>query len=93
MGKFVKGKSGNPKGRPKGIPDKRTALKDLLKPHAEELVNKAMELVRAGDVAALRLCMERLIPKVSSVSLSVEPSEDCDLQQVAGLLEKYKRDY
>ena len=59
--KFKKGKSGNPKGRPKGIPDKRAALRELLEPHAEELVKKALERALDGDNAALKLCLDRSI--------------------------------
>lgn len=59
---FSPGKSGNPNGRPKGIRDRRTALRDLLEPHAPALVAKAVELALAGDSSALRLCLDRLIP-------------------------------
>lgn len=59
---FSPGKSGNPNGRPKGIRDRRSALRDLLEPHAPQLVAKAVELALAGDSAALRMCLDRLIP-------------------------------
>ena len=58
------GESGNPAGRPKGAKDKRTALRELLRPYAEELVIKAVEMAKAGDTTALRICMDRLIPPV-----------------------------
>jgi hypothetical protein len=61
--KYQPGQSGNPNGRPKGILDKRTALSVLLKPHAEALIDKAIEMALAGDMTALKLCLERLIPK------------------------------
>ena len=61
-GKFVKGCSGNPAGRPKGIMDKRVQLRELLEPSKEKLVKKAVSLALRGDTAALRLCLERLIP-------------------------------
>jgi hypothetical protein len=59
---FEKGQSGNPAGRPPGIRDKRNAMRELLVPHAAELVAKAVELAKAGDVTALRICLDRLIP-------------------------------
>lgn len=62
---FNPGKSGNPGGRPPGSLNKRTQLAKLFEPYAEELVNKAVELARGGDVQALRLCLERLIPKAT----------------------------
>src|SRR5215471_17208516 len=59
---FEKGESGNPSGRPPGIRDKRTAMRDLLLPHAPELVAKVVEMAKAGDATALRTCIDRLIP-------------------------------
>lgn len=61
------GQSGNPGGRPKRIGQVRA----LLEPRREELVKKAIELALAGDVAALRLCMERLAPPLRPTSESV----------------------
>ena len=61
---FQPGQSGNPKGRPKGIIDKRAELRGLLEPHAKEIVEKLIESAKAGDPNALRLCVERLIPRV-----------------------------
>ena len=66
MTKFTKGKSGNPCGKKLGTLNKRTQLSKLLEPHAEKLINKTVELALKGDVNALRLCIERLIPKTTS---------------------------
>ena len=63
---FSKGKSGNPSGRPKGISDKRTVLRELLTPHAPDLVAKAAELAMQGDTTALRMCIDRLIPPLKA---------------------------
>lgn len=63
MAGFQKGKSGNPTGKPKGALNKRPPLSKLLEPHAEALIAKMLELALAGDPVALRLCIERLIPK------------------------------
>jgi len=69
--KFKPGKSGNPKGRPKGARDKRTELRSLLEPHSKELVEKVVELAIGGDTTALRLCLERLIPPFRSQEQSI----------------------
>lgn len=61
---FKTGQSGNPAGRPKGVVDKRTQLRSLLQPHAEDLVNKLVERAKLGDAWAMKLCIERLIPPV-----------------------------
>jgi hypothetical protein len=73
---FLKGQSGNPKGRRKGALNKRTELAKMLDPHAEGLVAKMIELALQGDVTALRLCIERLIPKASRESTGIEFQKD-----------------
>jgi hypothetical protein len=65
-GQFRKGQSGNPAGKPKGARDKRTALRELLQPHAADLVKKAVELALAGDTTALRICIDRCIPAIKA---------------------------
>jgi hypothetical protein len=53
---------GNP-GRPKGARHRVTlAAEALLDGEAEALTRKAIELALAGDVIALRLCLDRIIP-------------------------------
>lgn len=60
---FEKGHSGNPAGRPKGSRNATTvALETLLDGQAEALTNKAVEMALDGDMAALRLCMDRILP-------------------------------
>lgn len=68
MSQFQPGQSGNPTGRPAGASNKRTQLIKLLEPHAEELINKLVEMAKQGDANAMRLCIERLIPKRKSES-------------------------
>jgi hypothetical protein len=60
---FRPGRSGNPSGRPKGARNRATlAMEALLDGEAEELTRKAIELAKCGDMGALRLCMDRLLP-------------------------------
>ena len=60
---FEAGKSGNAAGRPRGARNKATlAMQALLDGEAEALTRKAVEMGLAGDMAALRLCLERLLP-------------------------------
>ena len=61
--RFQKGQSGNPAGRPKGARHKVTiAVKELLEGEAEAITRKAIEMAKAGDTVALRLCLDRLTP-------------------------------
>ncbi|KVU85019.1 hypothetical protein WL38_25870 [Burkholderia ubonensis] len=72
MTQFKKGQSGNPAGKPKGARDKRTALRELLQPHAADLVAKAVELAKAGDTTALRICIDRCIPAIKAKDAPVD---------------------
>lgn len=71
MPKYTKGFSGNMAGRPAGIPDKRTRLRKLLEPHAAELIAKLVELAKEGEPNAMKLCIDRLIPRIKDEPLSI----------------------
>jgi hypothetical protein len=66
--KFKKGESGNPAGKPRGARDKRTALRELLRPYAPALVEKVVEQALQGDTTALKLCLDRLMPPLRPTS-------------------------
>ena len=75
---FQKGQSGNPKGRPKGARSKRTlAIEALLEGEADALTRKAIEMAKAGETVALRLCLERILPakKDRPVAFKLPPIE------------------
>ena len=62
-GRFEKGVSGNPRGRPMGSRNNATlACEVLLEGQAEALTQKAVEMALAGDTVALKLCLERIYP-------------------------------
>ena len=71
---FRPGESGNPAGRPRGAVDKRELIRDLLVPHATELLAKAVAMALDGDAAMLRLCIDKLIgnakPREPAINLS-----------------------
>ncbi|WP_374572795.1 hypothetical protein [Phenylobacterium sp.] len=53
---------GNP-GKPKGARHKVTlAVEELLDGEAEKLTRKAIDMALAGDVVALKMCIDRLAP-------------------------------
>jgi len=75
---FVKGKSGNPAGRPRGTRHKATlAIEQLLDGEAEAIGRKAIEMAKAGDTIAMRLCLERIAPprKDRLVCFQIPPME------------------
>jgi hypothetical protein len=61
--RFKPGQSGNPTGRPSGSRNKATlAIDALLDGEGEALTRKAIMLAKAGDMQALKLCMDRIVP-------------------------------
>lgn len=71
MAKFKKGISGNPKGKKAGTLNKKTQLAKHFEVHAEALIEKTIELGLSGDPVALRLCIERLVPKAKDKAATV----------------------
>ena len=73
---FERGKSGNPSGRPKGARNVATMLAEaLLDGEASAITRKVIEKALEGDSAALRLCLERLLPPRRGRPVSFELSE------------------
>ncbi|QDM19304.1 hypothetical protein FNL53_03750 [Tardiphaga sp. vice278] len=74
--RFKPGQSGNPAGKAKGTRNRATlALEVLLDGQAEILTQKAIDLALTGDIAALRLCLDRILParKDRPVSFEMQP--------------------
>jgi Family of unknown function (DUF5681) len=70
---FKPGQSGNPAGKPAGAKNKTTlAVEALLDGEAERLTRKAIELAQAGDMQALRLCLDRLAPARKNRLVQIE---------------------
>ena len=60
---FRPGQSGNPNGRPKGSRNATTlAVESLLDGQAKALTQKAIDLALSGDLIALRICLDRILP-------------------------------
>ncbi len=78
-GRWPKGTSGNPSGRPVGSRNKSTVfLEELINAEAETLVHKTIELALKGDTTALRLCLDRIYPprKERTIDLDLADSRN-----------------
>src|SRR5204863_8824347 len=76
---------GNP-GRPRGARHKATlAAEALLDGEAEGLTRKAVEAALGGDMAALRLCLDRIVPprRERPVNFRVPPRKSAEDAAVA----------
>ena len=70
---FRPGQSGNPDGRPKGSRNKATlAMEALLDGEAEAITRKAIEMAKEGDMTAIRLCLERILPTIKSRPIEID---------------------
>lgn len=69
-GKFQPGKSGNPAGRPKGIPNPQAKLRKSIEEHVPAIITRLAEAARAGDVAAASLLLSRCLPPVKPESFT-----------------------
>lgn len=90
MAKFQTGKSGNPSGRPKGLKDKRVAMRELLQPHAQNLMDTAVRMALGGDTSALKICMDRLVAPIREEPIyvtvpKITGPDDCVKAQAAVL--------
>jgi hypothetical protein len=78
---------GNP-GRPKGARNKATlAAMALLEGEAEALARKAVELALAGDTVALRLVLDRLLPRERAVRIALPMRSPRDLDRATGAIQ------
>ena len=68
---FKPGQSGNPAGRKKGVPDRRTQARELFMQQKDALIGKAIELALTGDATALRLCLDRIVPSLKPAATTV----------------------
>jgi hypothetical protein len=93
-GQFSKGYSGNQSGKPKGARNKNTlAAIELLEGESQALSRKAIDLALAGDTAALKLCLERIVPAarerpLNAIELPVITDQKSVLEVLQNIVEK-----
>src|SRR5438045_1212094 len=86
-GRYIKGVSGNPKGKPAGILNAATrAAAMLLDASTPVLVSKAIELALNGKTAALKLCLDRIIAPQRDQPIICEPPPEGEGPGPAGAI-------
>jgi hypothetical protein len=70
---FPPGVSGNPSGRPKGSGSKFGAR--LLEQSSRKILRQLIDKAVAGDLKAIELCVDRLLPRLKARSPQVELPE------------------
>lgn len=75
---FQPGQSGNPAGKKPGTLSKRMKIAKLFEPHAPALIAKCIEMALAGNEAAMRLAIERIVPKAKDHPAFIEVVESAE---------------
>ena len=71
--RFQPGQSGNPAGRPPGSLNKKTlAVEAELQEQAAEAAKSLIERAKNGDLAAMRMCLDRFAPTGRNRPVAVE---------------------
>ena len=64
MTRFKKGQSGNPAGRPKGVPNPATRLRQKIADHVPEIIETLVANAKDGDTAAANVLLARCLPSL-----------------------------
>ncbi len=73
QGKFRKGRSGNPLGRPRGIRNKATiAAEVLFEGEIEGICRKAIEEAKRGNIQAIKLVLDRVLPPKKEAPIFID---------------------
>ena len=85
-GRFRSGNRPGP-GRPPGSRNKASVIaQDLLDGEAEKIARKCVDMALGGDVTAIRLCLERLVPPRKEVAHPFDlPSFDLEKDPTGAL--------
>lgn len=70
---FVKGQSGNPKGKPKGVRHTATQISyALFEGNLEEVLATVLERAKGGDMAACRMIIDKVLPNTKDRAIDLD---------------------
>jgi hypothetical protein len=90
--RFKPGQSGNPAGKRPGTRHRTTmAAQALLDNESETLTRKCIELALGGEMGALRLCLERIIPPSRERPIKISLPDTSSLESIDQAAEEILR--
>lgn len=69
---YKPGQSGNPAGRPKGAKSGYSKFRSYFEEAGEYLVPDLIRMAKQGNMDAMRMCIERIYPRVKENTMSFE---------------------
>jgi hypothetical protein len=80
---FVKGQSGNPKGKPKGVRHTATQITyALIEGNLQEVLETVVERAINGDMTACRMILDKVLPNTKDRPVTIDLPEINDLNGV-----------
>ena len=71
MSRFQKGQSGNPTGRPRGIPSPATKLRKAIEQDIPDIIAALVNAAKQGDTTAARILLDRVVPPLRPQGMPV----------------------
>ena len=72
---WQKGKSGNPKGRPRKSQKTMAQLRGQISEHLPDVIEVLAGAAKEGDVQAARILVERCVPSMRAIDQNVNVNE------------------
>jgi Family of unknown function (DUF5681) len=80
---FVKGQSGNPKGKPRGVRHTATQISyALMEGNLEEVLATVIERAKGGDMTACKMVLDKVLPNTKDRPIALEIPLINDLNDV-----------
>ena len=80
---FVKGQSGNPRGKPKGVRHATTQISyALMEGNLAEVLATVIERAKSGDMTACRMIVDKVLPNTKDRPITLHLPQITDLDGV-----------
>ena len=72
---WMKGQSGNPKGRPRKSQKTMAQLRSKISEHLPDVIEVLADAAKEGDVQAARILVERCVPSMRALDQNINVNE------------------